>query len=437
VRARIGQALSPQHLFGLMARSFITLATGEGLARAIGVVTTILLVRRLNPGGFGLVSLGIALVGWFRLVVDSGTESLNVREISRRPDRFREITDPVLGLRLILSVVAAALFVIGGYALTTAPTSRTVLLRFALVLPAVAINLRWMVLGIRQARAVAIGNVASRLAVLIGVLAVVTHPHDTGRVPFLEAIAEATYAMVIIVIVARSFGFVRPRIDIAKWKATLKESSPLFIYGACRATILTVDLFLIQLILGPLRVGWYGAGIRPGVFFLGAMGLFSVSFLSAFSAAHDREAFTLFRRTARLTTGSMTVVAAIVAATSSVVVPLIYGDRYDPSIAVLAIFVWTLPLAALDVNYASALIARERQGLLMGNNIVGALFAVGACAAVIPWLGIDGAAGVRVATYALVLGLNHRSCVRNHLAPSVLAVLGRGAPAPQLERSSA
>ena len=234
-----------------------------------------------------------------------------------------------------------------------------------------------------------------------------------------------------------SFGFVRPRIDIAKWKATLKESSPLFIYGACRATILTVDLFLIQLILGPLRVGWYGAGIRPGVFFLGAMGLFSVSFLSAFSAAHDREAFTLFRRTARLTTGSMTVVAAVVAATSSVVVPLIYGDRYDPSIAVLAIFIWTLPLAALDVNYASALIARERQGLLMGNNIVGALFAVGACAAVIPWLGIDGAAGVRVATYALVLGLNHRSCVRNHLAPSVLAVLGRGAPAPQLERSSA
>jgi O-antigen/teichoic acid export membrane protein len=435
VRARLGQALSPQYLFGLMARNFLTLAAGEGAARALGIVVTIILARRLNPGGFGLVSLGIALIGWFRLVVDSGTESLNVREISRQPARFREVTDPVLGLRLVLSAVAAGLFVVGGYALASSPSSRTVLLRFALVLPAVAINLRWMVLGIRQARAVAIGNVASRLAVLVGVVLVVIHPHDTGRVPYLEAIAEAVYAGVIVVIVARTFGFVRPRIDLPTWRATLKEGAPLLIYGACRATILTIDLFLIQLVLGPLRVGYYGAGIRPALFFLGALGLFSVTFLSAYSSASDHEAFPLFRRTARLGAASMTIVAAVLSATASVTVPLVFGSKYDRAVAVLAIVVWTLPLAAFDVGYSSVLVARDRQGLLMVNNIAGAVFNVAALGILVPLAGIDGAAGVRVATYALVLVLNHRSCVRHRLAPSIGSVLGRAVPRPRLERA--
>jgi len=37
-------------------------------------------------------------------------------------------------------------------------------------MPAVALNLRWMVLGLRQARAIAIGNVVARIAFLIGVV---------------------------------------------------------------------------------------------------------------------------------------------------------------------------------------------------------------------------------------------------------------------------
>jgi len=438
MRARLEQALSPKYLFGLMARSFLTLVAGEAGARALGVVVTIILARELHPGGFGLISTGIVLVGWFRLVVDSGTESLNVREIARRPDRFREIADPVLGLRLALSVVAAAAFVVGGYVLTTSPSSRAVLLRFALVLPAIALNLRWMVLGIRQAKAIAIGNVASRFLVLVGVLVFVTGAHDIRRVPVLEALGEAAYAGVIIWIVARSFGFVRPRIDLEVWKSTLRQSSPLFVYGLCRATILTLDVFLIQLLIGPRSVGWYTAGYRPAVFFLGALGIFSVTFLAHFSGASSEiEARSLFRRTTRINTLGSIALAAVVAATATVSIPLLFGSRYDPAIAVLAIFVWTVPLAALDVSYSSVLIARDRQRVLMWNNIVGALFNVAALCLMVPLVGIKGAAAVRVATYALVLVLDHRSCVARGLAPPISALVGRGRSSAEPERSSA
>ena len=97
----------------MIGRRFAALFAGEGVARAVGFVLVLVLARRLGPDGFGVVTLGLTLVAWFTFVVDSGTELLNVRDIARAPDRFRQIAANVLGLRLALSLVAAVIFVVG------------------------------------------------------------------------------------------------------------------------------------------------------------------------------------------------------------------------------------------------------------------------------------------------------------------------------------
>jgi O-antigen/teichoic acid export membrane protein len=434
--ARILRGLRGHSLFSHVLRSFLTLAAGDGAARAIGAVAQIILIRRLNPGPYGLITLGIALVGWFALVVDSGTEQLNIREIAKEPSRFREFADPVLGLRITLSIVAGILLALGTYFLSHSPGSQSVLPRFALVLPAIAINLRWMVLGIREARAVAIGNVAARLAFLAAVVLVVTRPHYAGRVPYLEVLAEATYALVIIAIVSRRFGVPRPRVDLAVWRSTLTQGFPLLVYGACRATILTIDIILIALILGHGQAGLYGAALKPVALFLGTLGLFSVSFLAGYSSAPDGEATTLFRRSVLLGLGSMLAVAVALSA-GSPLVSFVFGSKYSGSATSLAVLAWVLPIAALGVPYSTVLIARRRQDVLMHLNIVGAVVNVSANAIVITLVGIEAAAGVRVGTYALMLVLNHHACVSRGFAPSLGTVLSRLAPRAATGRSGA
>jgi O-antigen/teichoic acid export membrane protein len=436
VRVFLSQALSGHTFFSRVLRSFLTLAAGEGLARAIGAVVQLILIRQLNPGPYGLIFFGTILVGWFALLVDSGTESLNVREISKRPDRFRQLADPVLGLRIALSIVAGAALALGAYFFSASEGAQTVLPRFALVLPAVAINLRWMVLGIREARSVAIGNVASRVIFLACVVLFVTQPHDAGRVPYLEALAEATYALVIIALIARRYGVPRPRVDLAVWRSTLVQGFPLLVYGACRATILTMDFVLIALLLGRPDGGIYGAALNPVTLFLGALGLFAISFLSGYSAAPVGETTALFRRSTVFGFVIMLAVAAALTA-GSPLVTVVFGEKYAASAAPLAILAWTLPVAALSVPYASVLIARERQDLLMRNNIVGAVFNIGANVVAIVLIGLEGAAAVRVATYGLMLVLNHRACVSRGLAPALPSVLARGTPRPTAERSGA
>jgi O-antigen/teichoic acid export membrane protein len=412
----------------VLVRSFSTLAAGELVARLAGLAAVLLLARRLGPAGFGIVTLGLTLVGWFGLVVDSGTELLNVREVARRPNEFREIASRVLGLRLTISVLVAGIFALGVELLARSDVVRSTVVLFALALPGVALNLRWMVLGIHRARAIAVGIVAGRLVLLAGTVATVANVGDIRRVPLLEAGAEIAYGAVILASVARSFGLVLPRVDLAAWWEMLRQSAPLMVNSLARAASYSFDVIVVEIALGPRQLGLYGAGSKPVLFVTSVLGLFTVAFLSSFSAQHGPAAEALFRRAVRTTVVACVPLAVVLSATAVAIVPLLFGHAYAGAAVVLAILAWKIPMTAFGLPYGAVLVAREKQVALMQNNLVAGVLTVVADLAVIPLLGIRGAAAVGVGSAILVSYLNQRSCVRRGFVPSLRLVLA-AAPA--------
>jgi O-antigen/teichoic acid export membrane protein len=392
----------------MVLRRFSALFAGEVGARVLGFVIVLVLATRLGPTGFGIVTFGLTLVAWFSYVVDAGTEILNVREIARRPDRFRPIAERVLGLRLALSLLAAVLFVAGAWLLARSDVTRSTLVLFALLLPAGALNLRWMVLGVGGSRAIALGLVLSRLLVLASVVLLVVDESEIKRVPVIEAAGALVYALVVLWLVGGGLRRLRPRVDLPAWRDTLRQSMPLMITGFARSAIVSFDIIVIELALGPKDVGIYSLASRHALFITGAVGLFSMAFLSAFSATADEGAAALKGRALR----SAFVVSVLVAAALSVgslVIPYVYGDQYDRSVAVLAVIAWRIPLAVLASIYASILVARDRQVDLMRNSIVVAAFVVCADIAAVLVFGLLGAAAVSIVAGALLYLLNARS----------------------------
>ncbi|MGI8593478.1 MAG: flippase [Solirubrobacteraceae bacterium] len=406
-----------------LVRSFGALVVGEGFARLFGFVAIVIMARRLDPDGFGLVTLGATLVLWFGIVVDSGTEVLNVRDIARAPERFKEIAEPVLGLRLALS--AAAMVLLGGAALlaSTRLSDRIVLWLFVLWLPMIAINLRWMVLGIDKARTVAFANASGQLVFAAGVALLVVDVHGTIAVPLLQTAGEAIYALIVLYAVGRRFGLVRPRVDLERWKAMLSESGPLMANQIARAAVYSLSFLVVAVFLGRGDVGFLGAAYKPVLFFVGAMGLFYVSFLSSFSALDAEHQRSLFRKTTLAAAGITIPLALAMSAGAGVIVGLVYGDAYAPAALVLAILAWTIPVLALNGPFSNALIAGHHQRVLMRNNLVGAGVSLVANFAVVPWAGIAGVAAVAVASELLIVILQYRSAVRLGVAPSLQEML--------------
>ena len=395
----------------MVMRRFSALLAGEAGARVLGFVIVLVLATRLGPTGFGIVTFGITLVAWFSYVVDAGTEILNVREIARRPDRFRHISERVLGLRLVLSVLAAVLFVAGAWLLARSDVTRSTLVLFALLLPAGALNLRWMVLGVGGSRAIALGLVLSRFLVLTAVVLLVVDESDLKRVPVIEAVGALVYALVILWLVGGGLRRLRPRVDLPAWRDTLRQSMPLMVNGFARSAVVSFDIVLIELALGPKDVGIYSLASRHAFFITGAVGLFSMAFLSAFSATADDGAVALKGRAIRWAF-SVSVVLAAALSVGSLIIPYVYGDEYERSVAVLAVIAWRIPLVVLASIYGTILVARDRQVDLMRNSIVVALFVVSADLVAVLVFGLLGAAVVSIVAGGLYYVLNARSVRR-------------------------
>jgi O-antigen/teichoic acid export membrane protein len=415
-------SIDAQRGWRMVARRFTALFAGEGAARAVGFVLVLVLARRLGPDGFGVVTLGLTLVAWFAFVVDSGTELLNVRDVARQPARFREIAEQMLGLRLVLSFASAIIFVVGVEVFARSAYTRDTVVLFALLLPAIALNLRWMVLGVGGSRGVAVGIVASRVLVLAGVLLLVAGADDIKRVPLLEAAGELTYALVILLYVGARLGFLRPRADLAIWRSTMRLSSPLMVSSIARATIFSFDVIVISLALGPRDLGIYGVASKPVFFAASAVGLFSLSFLSAFSATAAEDEAALHGRALRVSVGTCCVLAAVVSL-SSILVPFVFGKAYADAVPVLAIMAWRIPFSALSGMYTTVLVARERQRTLMRNAVAVVPAAIAIDLVAILLFGLIGAAVASIAVTAMFALVNYRSVVRTEpdLAPAVLA----------------
>jgi O-antigen/teichoic acid export membrane protein len=246
-------------------------------------------------------------------------------------------------------------------------------------------------------------------------------------VGYAYAAGELVYALVVGGVVAPRYGILRPRVDLAFWRATLRESLPLMTGSLARGALFTFDLFLIALVLGPGKAGLYSAGSKP-VFFLGtAVTLFYVSFLSSYSSASADHAPSVFRRSIR--TSLLIAVPLALAATigAAFVVPALFGHRYAGAAPSLAILAWKFPLSALAAPYSALLLSEGRQLLVMRNNLLGAAVSIVGNAIAVPLVGIKGAAVVGVVSAVALLWLNYRSAVSRDLAPNFNVLFARAA----------
>lgn len=391
------------------------------------------MARRLGPAGFGVAVLGTTLVGWFKLVMDAGTETLGVRDTSRTPHRFRELTEPILGLRLALSLAAAALFALTAVAVANTPAEQEALLLFALVLPMIGLNLRFMVLGVDAERAVAFGNVAAQALLAAGVVLLLRDGRDLFLVPLLVAAAEFVYAAVVIAAVAPRWGLVRPRMNLAVWRNTLRKGLPLALAGLAGAARYSLGLLLIAVFLTRADIGLYGAAYKPVLFFSTLVALLSVSFLSTYSGSADAaERAQLVRKTVRISFLVTLPTAILLSAGAPVAIEALFGSGYGGAAVPLALLAWSVPLLAVSLPYANVLIWADRQAVLMRHTVAGTLASVAGYAVSIPLFGLVGVACTMVGSIALVLALNYRSAVAYGLAapPWLPARASSGGPRP-------
>src|SRR5205823_5301671 len=124
-----------------IASNFAILGLAEVICRAISVLVTLSLAKRLGASGFGRVEFAFNIVFWLVLIVRDCFETIITREIARHPRLTRSLVNHVLAVKLSLAVgILGVLSLVSVFAYASA-MDRWILCLYGLLLLSTALGL--------------------------------------------------------------------------------------------------------------------------------------------------------------------------------------------------------------------------------------------------------------------------------------------------------
>lgn len=384
----------------------LALAAGEAAARLIAFATTVYLARTLGPATYGVAAVAAGVMLYLTQIADAGVELGGMTDAAAGPARVTAMLSGVLKQRLRIAAVLMLALVPVGALLMPQPDGR-VLALYVFGLPAVALSVRWVYLGLQQPRPVAVSRIAGDVVTGAVTLLLVHGPRDVLGAPVAVVVGGLAAAVWLLRgLPALGVAFA-PVADQAAVTALLHRGRRLALFTLLGLVLYNVDLLLLRVLGGEQAAGEYAAAYVLISFCANLMIAYSHTVLPALAGdAAPTAATAATYRTAHVTALVVTMpVAAGGALIAPLVMRLLFGEAYAPAAEALQVLVLSVPIGALREIAVAALIARRREHALLRVNAVATVVNVGLNLVLIPHYGLVGAAWATVASETVRLGV--------------------------------
>jgi O-antigen/teichoic acid export membrane protein len=389
--------------------AFGNLAAGEVVTSAFRLLAFVWVARELGPVDFGTVSVGFVVGAYLILLAHPGLELIGTRAIAREPGSATHWLGHIVGLRIALGIVAYVVMAAIVAVLPVDGDLRLIIVIVGLTILTQAVDVRWAFIGAERTRAIAVASVLGAAVYLGGVLLFVHGPEDLFVPPISYVVGQAVISVVLVVASRRHLGGWSPRFRRGSGtRALFWESTPLTVGQVGRAFAVSLDVVLVKALRPAAGAGQYAAASRLFVVGLLYLGLYYNALLPTIVRAAGEGQQALAREIRRSCTravliGTPIAVAGILLA--PLVIPFVLGDDYEPAAGLFQVLMVALLLVAVSGVMNNALIALGRTRTFAGIVVASLVVNVAVNLALLPTVGVVGAAIATVATEALVLVL--------------------------------
>lgn len=387
-------------------RITVLIGFDAGGRAAIAFLTGLVVARYLGPASFGTLALAIAVVTVLLPLGGLGTDSILIQRLaehgptSERSQALLRAASSVRAAGACLTLLAAL-----GFAALRSPDEALAIVLVAPALLSGPFESGW-------GWVLASGHVGALVAVRMGItlvaagcrLAVVALD---GGVPALAAATgfEILALAVAAALVARHQG-ARFAPKPASRRAMLRESLPILASGIFFLLMLRVDLFLVDIYLGPTATGQYAAVVRfaEATYLVASVAVAAAA--PRIIAAHPAGSpayLAAYQRLLRQLLAIATASALLLSLIASPLVHLLLGAAYLDAAPVLAVAAWS----ALPVYLGTA---RDRLAIDLAitrtsvvNTAAGAVLNVGLNMVLLPWIGLIGAGIATLISYTAIV----------------------------------
>ncbi len=381
-------------------------ATGSRMLLSVGL--TILVGRSLSPAEFGGFALIATVFGLAHEFTDMGTGNVAVRAAARARSNERTILEQLLGLRLMLSLVAAS--VCAGFALTqTGGMLRGMLLATATVLVFSYVSACGTVFQLRQAQvAPAVLSVSVQVAALVAAAIMLAIPVGGGWVAGVIVGREVLVIVGTLALGSRLVGYLpRPRFGGSAQRSFFGAAAVVALATVIYHFQLQGGIFWVQVMRPEPELGAFAAAQRPlaPLLFIPWVVMLPLVPLLSWLVARDPAAF---RRQAQgaidLSAGLGSVMSVVTFVLARPTLTFLYGERFSAgTLSAVTTLRWlavSLGCSCVVAALSTVLIAAHREWALLRLSVIGLVLYAAANLSLLPGMGFVASA---IAT-ALALG---------------------------------
>ena len=369
---------------------------------ATAFVTGIIMARYLKQAGFGLFSYAVSFVALFSALASLGLDAIVVRELVRNEARRDEILGSALGLRLCGWAIMSAIAI----AVAGAVSGDRVINAMIIILCGAALFQSFNVIDFHfQARVESRFAAWSQMgAVLCSAASIIVFILLKLPVVYFAS-AKLVEAIVLSAGLMAAFRITTGPLSAwrFKWECActlLRHSWPLVLTGVCITVYMHIDQVMIKHMLGTSSLGVYAVAVRLCTTWYFLPMVIVTSLFPAILNAKQRDA-SLYRRRLQHLYDLMTWLGLAVAVPMSmlahVLVVTLLGAEFSASASVLVLYIWAGVFVFQGVARSKWLIAENLQIYAFWFAFLAALLNVLLNLALIPVMGLPGAAAATVA----------------------------------------
>ena len=377
------------------------------------VAVSVLTIRHLGPQQYGILGVAAACVTPFTAFCGLPQGPLVVREFAAVGESGAQaVQSTAFGMRLaggmVQLVLAAAAVALMGYGrdiqLVALFTSLAYLTGPFTVIGSV------LEMDGRFDRVATIDLVASLSSIAVRAMLIVL---DATLLWFAAAaLVDACVQIGLYVLFNPRPGPIASRSSFSPQMAVmfLKDGWPLVLTGLAMSVTSRSDVIFISKFLGEQQVGWYLAAIRMTEVMYYFAGVISSVYFPTLAVRHGNDSAGYYRLITN-SCGSAFWLGALLAhgltIAAPLVLPVLLGPKFAPTIMVLQILAWTIPVAALGQAFSPSILIERATRVPLYCAIFAAFVSVALNVLLIPWLGLVGAAITSIVAPASGLGFLH------------------------------
>jgi len=369
------------------------------LTQGLSILFIAIVARNLGVRVFGQYAILASILYLGNVFTTYGVDVMLIRETARER-RVTPLASTALWLQIYLSLLWCSLFLIGSFALLPLELTATLILYNLSLVPLAFYTVFSSILRAFERMDLFMGlNLCNALLQVLGAIALVKTSADLLLLCVWLMTAQVLTAFVGVLLCKTTiptfslrmkpvFGDVMELIH-SGWRIAL--FSPLGLLSQ------RLNLFMLSALVGDVSTGWFSAsarlveGLKVGHFVV------TNSLMPSMSrpASPQQQAIHKFLLQGLLLWSF--VVAIIVTFMADVIIKLIYGSAFVPSVDVLKIIVWVLIPYTFSVYFSLTLIMRGAEAVVLNANLICLVVAVGFYVLLIPLFGVYGAAWVTLA----------------------------------------